>query len=470
MLKKILSTSLIYTFGPQLPKIVGFFMLPFLTPYLTNLDFGIWGTIMSYVLFFTTARDFGMLGPMVNSYYQHPTRWKWVWRQVFTFLLLFGILFTIIQALVLYYTFPEEGISNRNIVILLISIQTLVLDVPNQIGFRILQLKEKPLLLTYISVLSGFIALSVQLYVVIFLNQGYLGWFYATFYSSLFSAFCYLFIIYKNKVLPNFIYRFRLLKSKIKLSAYMLPHNFSSYLLGSSDRMVMNLNHLKTNEIGIYNVAYMWGNYVDIVGNAVGMAVGPTYLRLYSQKNENSENNIYSLTQLLQIFFVSGPFILSLWSKELFEIFIKNEELKKASSLSIIIIMGYSYRPLYWNVVNRLQFYYLTNQLWKISLVGGLINLVLNFILIPFYGYQAAAITTFFSLQYLGISGYYLKEYKKLDKKSYSHIFWFLLISISTALLFIIKDFNIYYKIFISLTVVLISFYFIIKKKLFKIS
>ncbi len=468
MLKKILSTSIIYTFGPQIPKIVGFFMLPFLTPYLTNTDFGIWGTLMSYVFLFTAARDFGMLGPMVNSYYQHPTRWQWVWRQVFTFLLLFGILFTTIQALVLYFIFPKEGISNRSIIILLISIQTLLLDVPNQIGFRILQLKEKPLLLSYVSIVSGFIALFVQLYVVIFLNQGYLGWFYATFYSSLFSACCYIVVIYNNKILPNFIYRYRLLKSKIKLSAYMLPHNFSSYLLGSSDRMVMNLNKVKTNEIGIYNVAYMWGNYIDIVGNAVGMAVGPTYLKLYSQKSKDSENNIYLLTQLLQILFVSGPFILCLWSKELFQIFIKNDELKKASSLSIIIIMGYSYRPLYWNVVNRLQFHYLTNQLWKISLIGGLINLVLNFLLIPYYGYQAAAITTFFSLQYLAISGYYIKDFRKLDQKAYFHILWFVLIVLSTILLYFIKDLIVVYKVFISLFVVLISLYFIGKNNLLK--
>ena len=34
MFKKILSTSIIYTFVPQLPKIVGFFILPYLTPFI----------------------------------------------------------------------------------------------------------------------------------------------------------------------------------------------------------------------------------------------------------------------------------------------------------------------------------------------------------------------------------------------------------------------------------------------------
>ena len=168
MYKKILSNSLIYTFGPQLPKIVGFFILPFLTPYLSSTDFGIWGVIMSYVLLFSAARDLGMLAPMVNSFYQFPTKWKWVWRQIFTFLLLYGIIFTFIQAIILYLVIPKEAIDNRMLIIFFVIIQSLFFDVPNLIGFRLLQLKEKSIILSLISAISGFIALGVQIYFVIF--------------------------------------------------------------------------------------------------------------------------------------------------------------------------------------------------------------------------------------------------------------------------------------------------------------
>lgn len=461
MFKKILSTSIIYTLGPQLPKIVGFFILPFLTPYLSSTDFGVWGTIMAYVLLFSAARDLGMLGPMVNSFYQYPTKWKWVWRQIFTFLLLFGILFAFIQTIILYLIIPKEAVDNRNLIIFLVLIQSLFFDVPNQIGFRLLQLKEKPIILSLISAISGFIALGVQIYCVIFLEKGYMGWFYATFFSSFFSSICFIIIIYTNQLLPLMTYRYKFLKSRIKVSLPMLPHNYSSYLLGSSDRMVMNVYNVKTQEIGVYNVAYMWGNYIDILGNAVGMAVGPMYYKLFSEKG--SDNKIYHLTQFLQTFFLIGPFILSLFSKELFKFFINNDELQHAYILSIIIIMGYSYRPLYWNVINRLQYHYCTTQLWKISLVGGIINLVLNFIFIPIYGYQAAVITTFISLLYIGISGFYLKAYKELDNKEYHHIKWFLLIIFCTILAFVLKDIAVLFKVIISILVLISSFIYVKK-------
>jgi O-antigen/teichoic acid export membrane protein len=458
MIKKIFSTTIIYALGPQIPKIVGFFILPFLTPYLSSSDFGVWGTIMAYVLLFSAARDLGMLAPMVNSFYQFPTKWKWVWRQIFTFLLLFGILFAVIQTIILYLVIPKEAVDNRNLIIILVIIQSLFFDVPNQIGFRLLQLQEKPIILSLISAISGFIALGVQIYCVIFLKKGYLGWFYATFFSSFFSSVCFIIIIYTNQLLPLMTYRYKFLKSRIKVSLPMLPHNYSSYLLGSSDRMVMNVYNVKTQEIGVYNVAYMWGNYVDILGNAVGMAVGPMYLKYFSEKNDVSEQRIFFFTQFLQTLFLVGTFILSLWTKELFKLFIKNTELQYAYTLSIIIIMGYSYRPLYWNVVSRLQFNYYTNQLWKISLVGGIINLVLNFIFIPIYGYQAAAITTFISLLYIGFSGFYLKAYKELDNKEYHHIKWFLLIIFSTILAFVLKDIAVLFKVIISILVLISSF------------
>jgi O-antigen/teichoic acid export membrane protein len=463
--RRLLTTSIIYTLGPQIPKIVGFFLLPFITPYLSKTDFGIWGTIMAYVFLFSAARDIGMLAPMVNSYYQFPNRWKWVWRQIFTFLLLFGILYALIQTIVLFYVIPNEAFVNRNILIFLIIVQSLFFDIPNLIGYRFLQLNENPIVLSIISAFSGFIALGVQIYLAVYLKSGYMSWFYSTFFSSLFSSICFLIILYKNNLLPVFTCRYKLLKSKIKVSLPMLPHNYSSYLLGSSDRMVMNIQHVNTQDIGVYNVAYMWGNYVDIIGNAVGMAVGPMYFKLYADKN--SENIIYHLTQFLQILFLIGPFILSMFTKELFQLFINNSELKQAYSISIIIIMGYSYRPLYWTVINRLQYHNYTSQLWKITLIGGFINLILNFIFIPIFGYQSSAIVTFISLLYIGISGFYLKSFKELDVKEYNQIKWFIIIIIFTIIAYLIKDIYLYYKIYISIFVLSISFFYI-KKYHFK--
>ncbi|MBB1194696.1 lipopolysaccharide biosynthesis protein [Flavobacterium sp. SOK18b] len=463
MVKKILSASIIYAIAPQLPKVIGILLLPMLTPYLSSKDFGIWGTIMAYTLMFSAARDFGMIAPMINSFYKSPTRWKWVWRQIIFFLMLFGIPYTIFQCFVIYLIFPIEAIENAFIIISMIAIQSLFFDLPNIIGPRYFQLFEKPLSLGIISMLSGFVALGIQLYVVIVLKLGYMGWFYAAFISAFFSGVIYWIVIYKNGLEPIFKLKMKWLLPRLKLSLPMLPHNYSAYLLNASDRMVMNIYKIPVVQIGQYNIAYMFGSYFDIFGNAIGMAVGPAYFKLFSKNTKDAELTIYRLTQFLQIGFILIPFLLSLWCKEMFLILVKNQDLQQVYPLAVIIIMSYSYRPLYWNVISRLQYNNLTNQLWKISIVGGVLNIVLNLIFIPIFGYKVAVITTFFSLMYIGFSGFFLKSYKELGSLNNHPLVWFLIILTFTFLAFVLKDINVFNKLFLTTSLIVCLTIYVLK-------
>ena len=77
--------------------------------------------------------------------------------------------------------------------------------------------------------------------------------------------------------------------------------------------------------------------------------------------------------------------------------------------------MSYNYRPQYLAVSIRLVYFERTKKLWRISLIAGLINLVLNIFLIPIYGFQIAAATTFVALLYMGYSGFFsinIQEFK----------------------------------------------------------
>lgn len=452
MLKRIISHSIIYSLGPQLPRLIGLFLLPFVTPFLSNTDFGVWGTIMAYSMIFSVARDLGLVVPMLNSFYKNPSRWKWVWRQIYFFLIVYGGLFTLLQLITLYLIIPNEvNQANKFIILALIGLQSLLLDVPISIGTRLFQVRENPIPVSIIAFVSGFIALLVQYFTVVHFRVGYMSWFYATFFSSLFGAICYAVLIHKNEIYPLLTIRMSWLKPRLRISLPLLPHNYSSYLLNASDRVVMNWFNVSTANIGMYNVAYMWGNYMDLVGGAVGTAVGPLYYKHFISKEEHSLKALRIFNNFIQVSFILGAFILALWTKELFFVFIKNDQLKESYLLAIIIIMGYCYRPMYWLIVNRLQFSEKTSQLWKISLLGGLINVVLNVIFIPIYGYKAAAFTTFLSLMYIGFSGFFLKEFKNLDKQNYYPLQWFGLIIFCTISAYILQDLSLLVKTIISL-------------------
>lgn len=464
MLKRLIYHSLFYAIGPQLPKILGLLILPFITPYLDEYDFGVWGTVTAFAVFFYSARDLGLTIPLLNAYIKHKSNWRWVWAQIIWYLFLWGLLLSIVQGATLWFIFPSEGIEDRLIVILLFSIQMIFFDLPILLAVRLCQLEERPQIITIVSLVAGIFSVSSHYVLVVNYGFGYMGWFYSSFLSTLISAIIYFKFLKSKKIFVIPIIREKFLKPRLKIALPMLPHNYSSYLLNTSDRAVMKLLKTPTRLIGIYNAAYIVGNYVDYFGNAIGMAIGPTYLKLYNQKIKNYQIN--ELTRLLQISFITISFIAALWSKEFFQFFVRSEGLEGAYNIAVIIVMSYSYRPLYWSIVNRIQYDENTSILWKISFSAGVLNVLLNVLLIPKHGFQVAAYTTFFSLLYLGFIGHFIYT-KVVGIKGLELLMWLFFIIVSTYLVFILKDTSIIYKCIITLLTILIGTLFSWRKAVF---
>ena len=121
--------------------------------------------------------------------------------------------------------------------------------------------------------------------------------------------------------------------------------------------------------------------------------------------------------------------------------------------------MSYSYRPMFFSTINKLQYNYITQDLWKISFVAGLLNVILNILLVPFFDVWATVFSTYISLMFMGFRGYFLKSFIKNTFANYYPLYWFLLICVLTLTVFLLKDIYIIYKIGISLILVLLSIF-----------
>lgn len=119
--------------------------------------------------------------------------------------------------------------------------------------------------------------------------------------------------------------------------------------------------------------------------------------------------------------------------------------------LGIIIIMSYTYRPMYLGANQKLFLKEKTKKLWKISFVAGIGNLLLNLLLIPIFGYQAAAFTTWVALMYMGFSGFYTKESKELRTVNFYHLRWLGSIILLTSISYLLVELPWWWKAVISL-------------------
>lgn len=455
MFKKLFTNTLIYALGPQLPKIASLFVLPIITKDLTAVDYGVSGIVMAYTGLLSGIKDLGMAVNMSNSFYKYPGRWQTTWRQLHGYLSYWSIWFTLIQGILLYFVIPSEAANHRWLIIGLYSIPSLFFDVTIIFGSRYYQLAQRPFYMAMVSALVGAICIALNLITISYFKMGYLGWFLSTFIGTFISFLFYFFPLYfKYKLLPIFRSRKRFIRNQLKVALPTIPHSYSSYLLNTSDRIVMNVLGIKIEQQGTYNLAYTFGSYFDFAGTAVGMAVLPSYTKLYSL---NKEKDIKVLTFLLQSVFLIGSFIVCLWLKEIFLLFIKNANLQSAYILGIIIIMGYNYRPMYWAVGMKLSFYEQTEHLWKMSFGAGIVNIILNFIFIPIYGFKVAAITSFVGLMWIGFSGFFLKSYIKMKTENYHHFLWMLGICGTSVLVYVLKDIPVFHKLGITIIVILLS-------------
>lgn len=466
MLKKLFSHSAIYGLAPQIPKIAGIFILPIITAHLTKLDFGVFGLITAVTGSIAVFANLGLNVVLSNSFYKSPMQYKWAWRQIYGFLILWNIPYAILLAGIIWFFIPIEAVTNTWYIIILNTVPVVFFGPTSVMGSMYYQLSQKPVQIVTRSAIIGFLTMGMNLYFIAFREMGYMGWFLSAAIGQMTMQLSYWIPLNKIiKLTPIFNFKWKFIKRQLTISLPTVPHYYGAYLLNTSDRLVMKLVNVSTGNIGLYNAANTVGNIMLMMGNASGQAIGPMLLKAYRDKDEKIARK---LVFSLQVTFFLGTFLSSIWLKEIFFILIKNDVLNKVYPLGIIIVMAYNYRPMYFGANQRLFFHEKTKVLMKVTFIAGISNLISNFIFIPLWGFEVAAYTTFIGLMYMGYVGYFLKEYKENCELNYYPLRWLLITLILTVIAYFVVEWNIAFKAIISIVGIMLTLFAI--KKINKIS
>ncbi|MER2996182.1 lipopolysaccharide biosynthesis protein [Pontibacter populi] len=437
MLRKLLSHAVIYGLAAQAPRLAGVLALPIITRYLTPADYGVAGIVTAYVSIFTMLLTLGLSVVMMNSFARQPQRYPWVWRQLNGFVTLWSLVYGSLVIVALYFLVPEEGAAHRLEIALLAGLPIMLFTMTELQSNIYFQLSQKPLPLAFRSFIVGTIGVALNIYTIAYLGLGFRGWFYAGFISVGIGFLLNSYHVYVQlKLWPIFNFKWSRIKQSLRISLPVIPHNLANFMLDTSDRLVLDILRVPVQRIGLYNVASSFGTYFLLASMAITQAASPFYLTyLAQQKDKTAALQVRHLTFALLALFLFATTLGSLWMREIFIVLIKNEALQQAYPLAIIILMGYNYRPMYLAVMNTLTYREHTNKLWRLSVVAGVGNVLLNFILVPIFGYQAAAYTTFAALMYMGYSGFYMKAYKDSSLVPYYPMVW---LALTVLLLFIV--------------------------------
>lgn len=438
MLKKLFSHTLIYGLAPQIVKVGQIFILPLTTPFLSPTDYGVAGVVTAVVGAVSVFQGLGLNLILSNSFYKSPGHFKWLWRQIYAFLMLWNIVYAFLISAIIWLFIPEEAHENRVWIILLNVLPLVCFGASSTIGSLYFQLRQKPVQIVTRSVIIGFIVLGLNLYFIKFLKMGYMGWFASAAISSLLYQFSYVYPLYFRLGLrPIFNFKRKTILKSIKIAAPTLPHYYSSYLLTSFDKVILKMLAIPVTQIGVYNAAQIPGNLMASGVAASNQAVGPMLLQCYKNDDRAAERNL-NFTVIVAVLIITS--LSALFSKEWLPLLIKSKGLENIYTYAVVVIMAYNYRPMYVAANQRLFYVEKTKALLKVTTTAAVICVTLNFLLIYFFGIMGAVITMFISLMYMGYSGFFIKEFKESKGTNHYPLFWlFLTVSLTFVLYYSVE-------------------------------
>lgn len=255
----------------------------------------------------------------------------------------------------------------------------------------------------------------------------------------------YIYQLYKGKALYDKKYWTYALKFNIPL----IPYYLSQMIFNQSDRIMISRMSGQTNA-ALYSVAYQFAVVLVFVINSINSSFVPWTYRSIKDKKHNM---IKKVTNIIIIFIATMLIVLILFGPE-----------------AIAILGGSKYKDAIWVVppvagsllflflsqlcINVMFYFEENSYLVKGSILSAVLNIVLNFILIPVFGYVVAGYTTLFSYIVFWLSNlYYMNKSckDKIEDYRYDTLFdWKKIFIIATAftVLIILLTFT-YYTIWL---------------------
>lgn len=466
MLKRLITNSAVFGIAPYLPRIISIFLLPILTTYLTDSDYGIIGTVTAYTAALSAFVTLGLTQILFNSFYHYRCQYKWLWKELYGFLQIWIFIFGIIQAIILYLVLPMEAEVNKYSIILLSSF-TLLFSSSALLGNTYYQLKQTPLPIAVRTALSGFITILLNYYLVVHQKIGYMGFFWASCIGTVLINASYIPVLYgRLELSPIYNFKVKTIWRSLKISLPIIPHTYSAYMLNTSNRVVMDRWHTPLNIIGEFNIAQQFSNLMDSFTGAINQAINPMTL---NEIRENNPNNIRKLIYIYAVVTLTATFLMSLWLKEIFSVLINNDTLNKTYPYAIILIMAQNTKPMYVASSNIFFYYENTTSLLKITFIAGLMSLLGYIVFIPIFGVWGAVAIYYCAMIYMGYSGFFLSFYKKKSVVDFPIIRIFFISQCCTVIAFFMVESTILMKIGISLFFLFVLIGYSYRKKVYKI-
>ena len=240
--------------------------------------------------------------------------------------------------------------------------------------------------------------------VIILLNVFELGWqskLYATGGAFFLFSFIALRILYKGSYISNNIQMY-FVSLNLKFTLPLIPHTLAASLYFVADRLFI-ADLLGNTSVAIYAAGMQLALVMSVVQNSLSKAWNPFVLEFMGQMVEKKEN-ISKGYKKLAVFMFYGCLMITVMSVALASlinftvVYLLPANYEQSKYLGMMLIGAFCLLGYYKVVSPILWFHKRSSVLSKITVVVFIINLLLNYTLIPLYGIYGACYATIISI------------------------------------------------------------------------
>lgn len=390
-LKEVFRHSIVYGITSSLQSLLGFILLPLLTSYYETEVFGVYSLLLLMSAVANSLFYFGASSALSRFYYDEDTK-KFRQKIVSASLLvaLFGALLLISISLLFGNDLSEYFFDSRTYsgAILLTMAGTAAGFLVNLMTL-ILRFNQKSVIFMVCTISGVLLNFLITYFLLTRFNLGL----EAPLYGLLVSnglIFIVLFIFHLDFIV------FTIQKSHLRLiisfGVQSSIISFLFYVMDWVDRLIIK-DLLNLSQVGIYSLGYRLGSAIQILFIIpFSLVWSPVRMRYWKDNNAGVfMSRVTSYYTLVGLYVV---LVALLFGEELITLFFKNEEYYGALSLFPIIMFSlliYGYQNIldFGIFIERKLHVYILVYLFGIAF-----NVMLNYTLIPLYGYMAAALST----------------------------------------------------------------------------
>lgn len=394
-LKNLTSNASIYVLSGFINAAVPLILIPLLTRFLSPSEYGIVGFFMLILTGFSMISALGVEGAATRKYFDSDINNLKISEFVGT--CFFIIVFTVLTLLLVSFFFSQY----TSIFIGLDLFWVLAAVIAGGCSMIILlasgqaQVREKPIIFSFIQILSGITNLSISIILVVSFQLGSEGRMMGILLSFLLMLLISLSILkYFNWII--FRYRYRYLREALEFGLPLLPHSISLFILAMADRYLIGL-FLEFDDLGIYVLAMQLAAIFGIFFTSFHNAFTPWLYKNLKKNDSTIQKNIVLFTYLYFIFFILLGFLGVLISPYAIEL-IADPKYFSAKDLMGFLIFSQIFTGFYLMVVGYLLYEKRTKLLSSITIFSALLNILMFFIFISKYGLKGVALASLIAM------------------------------------------------------------------------